>query len=46
MLLIYYYIEIVMVITQDKDKAPREKILLKKTKVCCYGGVLVLVIVL
>ena len=46
MLLICYYIKMVFVIIQDKDKAPSEKILLKKTKVYYFGGVLVLVFVL
>ena len=36
MLLIYYCVKMVFVIIQDKDKAPREKILLKKTKVYDY----------
>ena len=46
MLLIYYYLDVFMVVIQDKEKAPREKILLKKTKVYYFGGVLVLVFVL
>ena len=34
------------IINQDKDKTPSEKIVLKKTKVCYYSVVLVMVIVL